>query len=517
MSDTLHTKCPHCEATFRINEVQLAQKGGSVRCGSCLQVFRASDHLFTPGGRPLTPAPAARPAKPAEPAKAKVQNNNDEAWAEALLAELDGKPAPVIPPATAATRSAPASTGPGISMRGIETQDRQNDENIVWSPGQAIQSGPVAAPTPAASSARPTPAVASAPAPIVAAPAFTAPAIKPEGNNTRISLGMEELSDELRDMDDRPDAAPKRPGSNSPFDNDTGVMRSITTITGTQQSTADDSWALDMLQELAEPKKTPQGPMALLETEAERQQRERREEVQARQAAKAAPISDDVEHDTSWHDPSLSPSDNAALAGLMGDDDPLDFLNASDTSLDNPFSLEAPPLANIAEPVRVDALPPLHLDKLIAWTLLNVAALLVLLLQYAAYNFDTLARKDNWRPAYETACGVLGCTLPGISDPQRIKVLEVIVREHPGAANGLMLDSLIKNRAPFAQPYPILELVFSDSGNTPLASRRFRPAEYLSGDVKAGDLMPPNTPVHISLALANPGHTSGYDLHPLAN
>lgn len=39
------TCCPHCNTSFRITDSQLASAKGAVRCGSCLQVFRASDHL----------------------------------------------------------------------------------------------------------------------------------------------------------------------------------------------------------------------------------------------------------------------------------------------------------------------------------------------------------------------------------------------------------------------------------------------------------------------------------------
>ena len=56
MTEAKQTKCPHCSSTFRISDAQLAAKGGSVRCGSCLQVFRADLHLVG-APAPATPAP----------------------------------------------------------------------------------------------------------------------------------------------------------------------------------------------------------------------------------------------------------------------------------------------------------------------------------------------------------------------------------------------------------------------------------------------------------------------------
>ena len=35
------TRCPHCKTSFRITDAQLRAANGSVRCGSCLQVFDA--------------------------------------------------------------------------------------------------------------------------------------------------------------------------------------------------------------------------------------------------------------------------------------------------------------------------------------------------------------------------------------------------------------------------------------------------------------------------------------------
>ncbi|HET8730215.1 MAG TPA: DUF3426 domain-containing protein [Moraxellaceae bacterium] len=96
MTDAKQTKCPHCGSTFRITDAQLAAKGGSVRCGSCLQVFRADLHLV--GAAPAAPAAAPRPAAPAAaPAPqavtaAKPKKKGDESWALDLIGEK-GEPA----------------------------------------------------------------------------------------------------------------------------------------------------------------------------------------------------------------------------------------------------------------------------------------------------------------------------------------------------------------------------------------------------------------------------------------
>lgn len=46
MAAQYKTRCPHCAAQFKITEEHLKQARGAVRCGSCLQIFQASDYLI---------------------------------------------------------------------------------------------------------------------------------------------------------------------------------------------------------------------------------------------------------------------------------------------------------------------------------------------------------------------------------------------------------------------------------------------------------------------------------------
>ena len=68
-----------------------------------------------------------------------------------------------------------------------------------------------------------------------------------------------------------------------------------------------------------------------------------------------------------------------------------------------------------------------------------------------------------------------------------------------------MVDAILYNRAQFAQPFPLLELRFADLNGQLIASSRFRPSEYLSGELAGQDEMPPQTPIHISLEIKDPG------------
>jgi len=139
------------------------------------------------------------------------------------------------------------------------------------------------------------------------------------------------------------------------------------------------------------------------------------------------------------------------------------------------------------------------------WGLLNLLAAAGLLAQYAAYNFDELARQERYRPWFEQLCPNIGCTLPSKVDIGQIRSSNLVVRSHPEFSGALIVDAILYNRAPFAQPFPLLEMRFADLGGQLVASRRFKPSEYLAGELAGQSEMPPQTPIHISLDILDPG------------
>ena len=41
MSNQRLTQCPHCKASFKVSEDQIAAANGRVRCGACMNIFDA--------------------------------------------------------------------------------------------------------------------------------------------------------------------------------------------------------------------------------------------------------------------------------------------------------------------------------------------------------------------------------------------------------------------------------------------------------------------------------------------
>lgn len=139
------------------------------------------------------------------------------------------------------------------------------------------------------------------------------------------------------------------------------------------------------------------------------------------------------------------------------------------------------------------------------WLLLILLGAGALMGQYVAYHFDELARQDQYRPWFQQLCPQIGCTVPSKVDIAKIKSSNLVVRSHPEFSGALVVDAIIYNRAPFSQPFPLLELRFADLNGHLIASRRFKPGEYLNGDLEGMVEMPPQTPIHIALDILDPG------------
>jgi len=59
-STQMVTRCPQCKTSFRITPAQLQSARGAVRCGSCLHIFKARDHLVGTPPPPQTDSALVR-------------------------------------------------------------------------------------------------------------------------------------------------------------------------------------------------------------------------------------------------------------------------------------------------------------------------------------------------------------------------------------------------------------------------------------------------------------------------
>lgn len=116
----------------------------------------------------------------------------------------------------------------------------------------------------------------------------------------------------------------------------------------------------------------------------------------------------------------------------------------------------------------------------LAWSLAAVLAVIVLALQgLLQYRAEVLARFPGTRPALETLCAALGCRVHLPHRPGLMSIESSDLQADPRRADVIALDAVIRNRAPFAQEYPSLELTLTDDQQRALVRRVLGPSDYL--------------------------------------
>jgi predicted Zn finger-like uncharacterized protein len=114
-----------------------------------------------------------------------------------------------------------------------------------------------------------------------------------------------------------------------------------------------------------------------------------------------------------------------------------------------------------------------------------VLLMLALLAAQAAYYFraQIAAYFPDLKPHLQRYCELLQCT---VGLPQFAELLSIEASDLQADANRLSLIVLIatlRNRAPFAQAYPLLELTFTDTQDQMVARRVFTATQYLASNV----------------------------------
>ena len=239
-----------------------------------------------------------------------------------------------------------------------------------------------------------------------------------------------------------------------------------------EKENADESWAMSLLEEESDEAPAPPESQAAPQTEPQ--------------------------VDSPAHDPSLpfqlTDSDKGS------DNESQEETALPEEEVDTPFLAHFDP-----GPVEMQGHRKPRRKRRWLWPTLVVLALSLTVAQVAWLQFDRLSRQEPYRSLYVSVCSVLGCTVPDLTDPSRIRAYNLVVRDHPERVGALMVDAILLNTAPFSQPFPDLVLEFSGLDGETLAVRQFKPSEYLSGELSGRRIMPANQPIHLTLELIDPG------------
>jgi len=117
------------------------------------------------------------------------------------------------------------------------------------------------------------------------------------------------------------------------------------------------------------------------------------------------------------------------------------------------------------------------------WGIGSLLLIGTLALEYAWFNRDQLNQIPQLQAWTEKLCQHIECNDISIRDPKKIELVSRNVYSHPNEKNALMINITMKNQADFAQPYPIMQIRFSDVRGGDVAARRFLPDEYLPAEI----------------------------------
>jgi hypothetical protein len=140
------------------------------------------------------------------------------------------------------------------------------------------------------------------------------------------------------------------------------------------------------------------------------------------------------------------------------------------------------------------------------WSVAILLLIASLISEYAWFNRDQLLNQRQLQPYIADLCEHLPCDgYISLRDPESIEMLNRNVYTHPNEKNALMITATMINHASYSQALPDVKIDFSSTRGEVVASRRFKPAEYLPPDDDNSRLMQPDLPVSFSLEIVDPG------------
>ena len=120
------------------------------------------------------------------------------------------------------------------------------------------------------------------------------------------------------------------------------------------------------------------------------------------------------------------------------------------------------------------------------WGLLALVAAAGLAAQVTyRYRTEIAVLAPNTRGALERACRLLRCEVALPRRPELMSIESSDLQADSRRENVIVLNAVIRNRAPFPQDYPALELTLTDEADRPVVRRVLRPGDYLDAGRRA--------------------------------
>jgi predicted Zn finger-like uncharacterized protein len=141
----------------------------------------------------------------------------------------------------------------------------------------------------------------------------------------------------------------------------------------------------------------------------------------------------------------------------------------------------------------------------VSWSLAILILIATLAAEYIWFNEPELVLDPRLKNVTAKLCELTDCQHLQMRDPSKIEMISRNVYTHPNEKHALMVSTTLVNHAPFAQPYPDVQIDFSDVRGELVASRRFIPEEYLQTGSEQISLLQSGSPVTFGLEIVDPG------------
>lgn len=149
------------------------------------------------------------------------------------------------------------------------------------------------------------------------------------------------------------------------------------------------------------------------------------------------------------------------------------------------------------------------------WVIGSLLALAALSLQaLLAFRVELAVLWPQTKPSLVALCQFAGCE---VGLPTKVGMVGIEASDlHPDSAypGRLALAATLKNRAPFAQQFPHLELTLTDMADQAIARKVLAPADYLPPATAIANGMPPNADIVLTVGVEpRDMAASGYRLY----
>ena len=141
----------------------------------------------------------------------------------------------------------------------------------------------------------------------------------------------------------------------------------------------------------------------------------------------------------------------------------------------------------------------------VSWSLAILVLIAALAAEYIWFNQPELMLDPRLEPLTAKLCELTDCQHLQMRNPSKIEMISRNVYTHPNEKEALMVSTTLVNHASYAQPYPDVQIDFSNVRGELVASRRFIPEEYLQTDSEQLSLLQSGNPITFGLEIIDPG------------